>query len=70
MLQWKYKWGGINVKEVYIVKMFDGESSYILGVFLSKDKANEYANTYEKEQEELYGYVYDTCHVSRYEVIE
>lgn len=50
--------------------MFDGESSYILGVFLSKDKADEYANAYEKEQEEIYGYAYDTCHVSRYEVIE
>lgn len=58
------------MKEVYVVKMFDGESSYILGVFASKDKAEEYANAYEKEQEEMYGYAYDTCHVSRYEVIE
>ena len=41
------------MKEVYIVKMFDGESSYILGVFLSKDKANEYANEYEKAILEL-----------------
>lgn len=38
------------MKEVYIVKMFDGESSYILGVFLSKDKADEYANAYEKSK--------------------
>lgn len=57
------------MKVVYIVKMFDGESSYILGVFLSKDKADECANAYEKEQEKIHGYAYGTCHVSS-EVIE
>lgn len=57
------------MKVVYIVKMFDGESSYILGVFSSKDKADECANAYEKEQKEIHGYVYVTCHVSS-EVIE
>ena len=31
------------MNQVYIVRAFDGESSSILKVFLSKDKANEYA---------------------------
>ena len=58
------------MNQVYIVRAFDGESSSILGVFLSKDKANEYAKKYEKEQEENFGYKYDTCYVDMYEVIK
>ena len=58
------------MNQVYIVRAFDGKSSSILGVFLSKDKANEYAKRYEEEQEEIFGFKYDTCHVDMYEVIK
>lgn len=58
------------MNQVYIVRAFDGESSSILKVFLSEDKANEYAKKYEKEQEKNFGFKYDTCYVDMYEVIK
>lgn len=58
------------MNKVYIVKIFDGESSSILGVFASKDKANKYAKIYEQEQLEDFGFIFDECRVDTYEVIE
>lgn len=41
------------MNQVYIVRAFDGESSSILKVFLSKDKANEYAKNMKKNKKKI-----------------
>lgn len=56
--------------KVYIVESFDGDSNNVLKVFVCKDKADKYAKKYEKDQDEVFGQVYDKCYVREYEVIQ
>lgn len=53
--------------KVYVVRVFDGDSSHISKIYASKDKAEKYAKEYEIDMDETFGY-HDSCYVDEYEV--